>query len=136
MKSLKAKLHKFLGLKTIQQLTRFLIIGCIATIISYSVFLICLRIFGIHYLIANIISFVAGISAGYPLNKIWTFKSDSQKKFHHYLAVYLTSLFISLIFLKITVDFIGIIPEIAILLSLVITTCTNFVGTKFLVFKK
>jgi putative flippase GtrA len=121
-----------------KEFARFLIIGGISTIIFYSTFIISLRIFGIYYLLANFIGFICGISFGYPMNKHWTFKKSHQKQTHfpQYLAVYLTSLGISTIFLKVTVDYLGIIPEIASILSIMITTCTNFSGIRFLVFKK
>jgi len=118
------------------QLPRFLIIGGISTIISYSAFLICLHPFKIHYILASMIGFIAGIAFSYPCNARWTFKSQySTKRINHYLAVYLCSLLISLIFLKITVDFIGIAPEIAYIICIIITTVINFLGTKFFVFK-
>jgi putative flippase GtrA len=120
------------------QFGRFIVIGCISTFVSYSSFLIFLRVFEIHYIIANILSFVCGISVGYPLNKNWTFDKGRHKNSHffQYLSVYLTSLLISTLFLRFTVGVLGIIPEIAFILSLGITTCTNFLGTKFLVFRK
>lgn len=121
-----------------KEFARFLIIGGISTIIFYSTFIISLRIFGIYYLFANVIGFVCGIFFGYPMNKHWTFKKSHQKQNHfpQYLAVYLTSLGISTIFLKIAVDYIGIIPEIASILAIAVTTCTNFLGIRFLVFRK
>lgn len=138
MKSVKTKLRKFLGLKTVQQLTRFLITGGIATILGYSAFLICLRAFNLHYILANFIAFIVGIIFGYNCNRRWSFNGPHHKSSHlfEYLAVYLTSLLVSTIILKICVDFFGIIPEIAFILSLCVTTCINFLGIKFLVFKK
>lgn len=121
-----------------KEFIRFLVIGGIATIISYSSFFISLRFFGIHYLLANVIGFICGTSFGYPMNKHWTFKKSHQKQSHlpQYFFIYLTSLAISTIFLKITVDYVGIIPEIASFLGIGITTCTNFLGLRFIVFKK
>jgi putative flippase GtrA len=120
------------------QFSRFLVIGGISTIISYSVFLVSLRVFGFHYIFANIMAFVFGISFGYPMNRRWTFDSGHHKNSHflQYLSVYLTSLLIGTIFLRIAVDTIGIIPEVAFILAVGITTFTNFLGTKFFVFKK
>jgi putative flippase GtrA len=138
MKSLKIKLRQFLGLKTTKQLIRFLITGGIATIISSSVFFICLHIFDLHYILANFIAFITGVLFGYNCNRLWSFSGPHHKSSHlfEYLAVYLTSLLISTIILKISIDFFGIIPEIAFIFSLCVTTCTNFLGIKFLVFKK
>ncbi len=120
-----------------KQFIRFLLIGGISTLINYLTFLLSLNALNLHYLISNIIGFIAGISFGYPFNKKWTFKHNAdQSLFHSYFAVYLISLLISSIFLKISVDFIGIIPEISSLMAICITTCTNFLGMKYWVFKK
>ncbi len=138
MKLLRTKLREFLNLKSITQLRRFIITGIIATIISYTTFLICLHVFSIHYILANIITFCIGTSFGYNCNKRWSFGGEHHKSSHivEYLAVYLTSLGVSIIILKITVDIMGIIPEIAFFISLCVTTCINFLGIKFFVFKK
>ena len=53
-----------------------------------------------------------------------------------YCLVYLASLLLSIIFLKIAVGLVGISPEIANIFAICLTTCTNFLGTKFFVFKK
>jgi hypothetical protein len=53
-----------------------------------------------------------------------------------YCLVYLASLLLSIIFLKIAVGIVGIAPEIANIFAICLTTCTNFLGTKFFVFKK
>ena len=53
-----------------------------------------------------------------------------------YCLVYLASLLLSIIFLKIAVGIVGISPETANIFAICLTTCTNFLGTKFFVFKK
>lgn len=138
MTSFKTKIREFLNLKSITQLRRFLITGTIATTISYSIFSLCLRVFGLHYIISNIIAFCISMIFGYNCNKRWSFGGDHSKSTHipEYLAVYFSALAISTIILKVAIDFFGIIPEIAFLMSLCVTTCTNFLGIKFLVFKK
>ncbi len=113
-------------------------IGGIATSISYSVFLISIRLFSLHYILANILAFFVSIVFSYNLNKRWSFEASQQQKSHvfGYLALYLTSLVVGTFILKVTIDFLGIIPEIAFIISLFFTTALNFVGTKFVVFKE
>jgi putative flippase GtrA len=119
-----------------KQAPRFLLVGLCSTIIGYSVFLICLRFFDLHYLIANIGGFVFGTGFSYYCNRRWTFNSSNSSYFFRYFSFYLSSLILSSILLKIIVEFIGIKPELANLLTIPITTCVNFLGLKFLVFKK
>lgn len=75
---------------------------------------------------------------GYRLNKTWTFeiKVTEENYVYKYYFVYTASLFLSLIFLDFLVSKLSIIPEIANILTIGLTTCTNFIGTKFWAFKK
>jgi putative flippase GtrA len=119
-----------------KQAIRFILVGICSTIISYSTFLVFLRIFGLHYLIANISGFISSIGFSYYCNQSWTFDSKASKSFIKYISFYLSSLVLGSILLRIFVEFFGLIPEIANLLAISITTCVNFLGIKFLVFKK
>ncbi len=119
-----------------KQAIRFLLVGCFSTIISYSTFLIFLHIFSLHYLVANVAGFISSIGFSYYCNQRWTFDSKGSKHFTKYISFYLGSLVLGSILLRIFVEFFGLIPEIANLLAIVITTCVNFLGIKFLVFKK
>jgi putative flippase GtrA len=117
-----------------KQVFPFLLVGACSTIITYSTFLIFLRIFGLHYLIANAAGFIFSIGFSYYCNQRWTFDSKGSKSFTKYISFYLVSLVLGSILLRILVEFFGFIPEIASLLAIAITTCVNFLGVKFLVF--
>lgn len=122
-----------------KQLIKFLIVGLYSTIINYFLFYFLYKIVNINYLISSSLGFIAGVFAGFYLNKNWTYNDKNNKSktlLWRYFSLYLASLIISLIFLKVSVDYIGINAEIANLLAIVITTCVNFIGTKFLIFKK
>jgi len=119
-----------------RQLAKFLFIGTIGTIISYSAFLIFLRVFHIHYLISNTMAFLIGVSFGYYFNSKWSFDSKNEKLFRRYFTFYLTSLALSTIILKIIVEAFQIVPEIANIITIFIITYYNFFGVKLWVFKK
>lgn len=115
---------------------KFIATGIISTIINYAVFYGLYRS-GINYLVSASTGFGAGVIAGYAINKTWTFsgKSGGSTEKIRYAGVYLGSLGISVGFLFLTVDRLGIDPRLANIASIGITTITNFIGTKFLVFK-
>lgn len=119
-----------------KQAYRFLLVGGCATIISYSTFLISLRIIGLHYLIANFCGFIVSIGFSYYCNSKWTFAAQERGYFYRYLSFYLASLIINSLILKFIVEFGGLIPEIANIITIAIVTCINFAGIKLLVFKK
>jgi putative flippase GtrA len=121
------------------QFLKFIIVGIFSAIINYGLFYFLLNVFKVNYLISSSLGFMAGVFGGFYLNKNWTYNdknNQSKTLLWKYFSLYITSLLISLIFLKITVDYIGLNAEIANLLSIAITTCVNFIGTKFVVFKK
>lgn len=122
-----------------KQFLRFITVGLLATTLSYLAFFIALRVFAINYLIAACIGFIFGVCLGFFLNKNWTFdakENKSKKTVLSYFAVYIFSLIVSLFFLKVMVEVVGLSPELGNFLGIGVSTCTNFIGTKFFVFKK
>lgn len=119
-----------------KQAASFILVGIGSTIISYSAFIFFLHQIGLHYLLANVCSFVISISFSYRCNKKWTFKADNNRYFTRYILLYLTSLALGSILLHFFVEVCGIIPEIANILTILLNTFFNFFGAKFLVFKK
>lgn len=119
-----------------KQITLFLLVGSASTLLSYSIFLIALRLFGLHYLIANACGFILSISFNYYCNKRWTFDSKGSNHFWRYFCFYVFSLTLSSILLKIIVEYGAVIPEIANILTIVIMTVVNFIVVKFFIFKK
>jgi len=119
-----------------KQLSQFLIIGAASTLISYSTFFVMLRFFSWHYLLANLVGFIFSVGFSYYCNRRWTFKAKDSQKFRDYFLFYFCSLGIATISLKILVEFFGIIPEIASIINIAGMTGVNFLGLKFLVFKK
>ncbi len=121
-----------------KQLLRFVIIGIFSTVVNYCIFFGLYKFLSVNYIVASSIGFLAGVFAGYNFNKIWTFdiKAKSNIYIIKYYTVYIASLFFGLALLKIMVSLAQISPEIANIIVIVFTTCTNFCGTKLWVFKK
>lgn len=121
-----------------KQFLRFIIIGCSSTFVNYSIFFILFEYFSIYYIIASGTGFVSGVFFGYGFNKSWTFEIKKKTKSYilKYFTIYAFSLFLGLGILKLLVEVFGIIPEIANILTIGVTTIVNFSGVKFWVFKK
>ena len=77
---------------------KFCMVGGVSTIINYSMFFGCYHYIGSHYLLSSAVGFCSGVIVGYVLNKIWTFKVDTQSvgQFFGYMGVYVLSLLVSL----------------------------------------
>ncbi len=119
-----------------KQASGFILVGIISTVVGYSSFITFLRLFGFHYLVANLGGFICSIGVSYYCNRRWTFKAHDSQYFYRYFSFYLVSFAISSALLKFFVEFCGVIPEIANVFVIGIMTGINFTGVKLLVFKK
>lgn len=127
-----------LSQKNVQHLIRFLFVGGVCTVFNYVIFYFLMKN-GIQYQIASSIGFLSGVAIGFPLNKKWTYQSESSITsflLYKYALVYLISLVVNFFTLFILVGKLNIDPKIANFISIIITTITNFLGTKIWVFQK
>lgn len=126
----------------LQQVFKFGVTGLFSTAVNYVVYLLILFCAKDLYLFAAAIGFLAGLVAGYPLNRFWTFRegrsSTPRKPFLplKYALVYFVSLVLGLLSLSILVECLHVDPKYANVLSTFQTICTNFLGLKFLVFRQ
>lgn len=75
-----------LGLRT--QLFRFVLTGGLSAIVDYGL-LVLLMAFGLDHTPAKVLSFIAGTTTAYLINRSWTFNSDgSRRKFAAVMALY------------------------------------------------
>ncbi|SFC17271.1 Uridine kinase [Flexibacter flexilis DSM 6793] len=120
----------------IQQILRFAVVGGFSTAVNYSTFYALLQLLDINYLAASATGFLVGVVVGYFFNKKWTFNAETASKndWWKYATVYLCSLICGLVFLYIVVDKIGVYKPLGNLLSIILTTIINFIGTRFWVF--
>jgi putative flippase GtrA len=119
------------------QFARFIIVGVLSTIVNYAIFIALLSV-NTPYIVAMGAGFIAGTVAGFRINKVWTFgvARNEGGLFGAYVAVYAVSLLAGMGFLWALVELLLLDPRIANILTIGLTTMTNFVGTKLLVFKK
>ncbi len=120
-----------------EQFKKFVFIGLSSTAINYGVFFVLFQFFQIYYALAHVIGYILGVVFGYAFNRSWTFDSVIPKKkveFVLYFTVYILSLMTSVAALQILVEVSELNPLIANILSIGVSTITNFLGCKFLVF--
>ena len=123
------------------QLAKFLITGLISTFLNFSSYYLILLL-EINYLIAATIGYLIGVIVGFILNNFWSFKKHSiskrtiNNKIVRYLLVYIFSLISGLILLEILVGYLSFYEVSAYVIMIAITTTTNYIGLKFLVFNK
>lgn len=70
------------------QLSRFIITGAMSAVVDYGL-LVALMAFGLGYVPAKVLSFIAGTTTAYLINRRWTFVSDgSRRKFAAVMGLY------------------------------------------------
>lgn len=120
-----------------RQIFRFFLVAVIATLVNYSIFFILFEFLHLYYLLSSGIGFLSGVFLGYFLNSKYTFKitERSRKRMVKYYAVYSFSLCVSLLCLKLFVEGWKLDARYANVLVICITFFTNYIGTRFWVFR-
>jgi dolichol-phosphate mannosyltransferase len=81
--------------KELQRFTRFLTVGAVGTFLDFSL-LSLLKAFGFPTLLANSLSFSAGVANNFTWNRLWTFsdtkQADWQQQFSQFVLVSLVGL--------------------------------------------
>lgn len=118
---------------------KFLIVWWSSTIINYWIFYITLNYLFIDYLISSLVWYISWLIFWYFLNKFRTYNNNEKhsiKIIINYITVYIFWLALNLFILKISVDYLQIMPEIWNLIAIWFSTISNYLWTKFLVFNQ
>ena len=80
--------------KTFYQVLKFSIVGIFGVLINYSIFLLALIFFKIHYLVSGLLGYLFAAIPIFFLNRYWTFKSNVSifKGFPVYIVINLITL--------------------------------------------
>ncbi len=126
-------------MKELKQFAKFAAVGFLSTTLNYGLFFYSYNLIKLNYISASALGYISGLILGYLLNKSWTYQYSGTKQsqiIYKYLTVYIGSLLLGLIVLKILVNNYGFDANLANILVIGLSTITNFSGTKFWVFKQ
>tara|TARA_B100000073_G_scaffold345925_1_gene356092 strand:- start:32 stop:406 length:375 start_codon:yes stop_codon:yes gene_type:complete len=124
-------------MKLERQFIKFIIIGCKSTLINYLFYLVLYKTTA-NILLASISGYFAGNINSYIFGKKWVFKNSKIKNnfiFFKFLMVYLFGAFL----FSSTINYLsikGFDHKIAWLIGIVFCILNNFLGSKYIVFKK
>lgn len=134
------------------QLAKFLLVGALATIFDLGTLSLFIKFLGvtagIYYLIFKAITFIIATTAKYFIDKFWAFEKKETaglgKEFTQFFIVTLIGLAINVAAAWLTVDVVG--PQLGFsaetwaniggIIAAFVTFTWNFIGYKFIVFKK
>lgn len=119
-----------------KELLRFLVGGGSAVITDYIGYRALLYM-GLGMSVSKAFSYVCGAAVGFVINKYWTFESKAFSKMEiaRYILLYAVSACANAGVNKLVMSVVGI-QAFAFLCATGVSTVLNFMGQKFLVFKK
>lgn len=127
-----------------KEIVRYLIVGGMTTIVSLGVYYGCVLSFldpdvVVQLQMANILSWMASVTFAYFTNRIYVFESANKHKLKEALSFYgarIATLFLDMIFMFLMVTLLGINDKAAKILVQIIILVSNYILSKFFVFRK
>ncbi|MBQ6071847.1 MAG: GtrA family protein [Bacteroidales bacterium] len=115
----------------------YCLIGVINTCVDLGVFTL-LQYMGMHYLVANIISYHCGIVCSFLLNRMVNFKIKDKpmRRFLSFYGISLVAVAVSEVLLYLLVSVMGLHSVVAKLISMVIIAICQFLFVKHFTFRK
>lgn len=114
--------------------TRFLVGGAINTAATLALYWALQRV--MHYQLAYLVSYCAGIAISYSVNTRFVFRArHTWLKFAVFPLIYLITYVIGAVMLKVSVHYLGVPVAIAPLVSIVVTLPVSFLLTRFLLLR-
>ena len=117
---------------------KFSFVGVINTSITLLTIFILMKLFSVSYIISNIIGYAFGFINSFVMNKKWTFKANGPlfRETALFIIIFIICYILQLLFLILLTRYIGINTEYSQVLAMIIYTVFNFLGNKFITFKK
>ena len=127
-----------------KQIIRYLIFGVLTTVVSLGLYALCTMTFlnpqdSTQLAAANIISWIGSVTFAYITNRKYVFESKSSQKLREAASFFLSrisTLLIDMACMHIFVQWIRMDDKIAKLIVQVILVITNYVLSRFLVFRQ
>ncbi|WP_375347043.1 GtrA family protein [Priestia megaterium] len=115
---------------------KFALVGVLNTLIDFVVYAL-LTTIGVNYILAQWISYSAGILNSYVMNRKWTFErkeKSSKREVISFVIVNLITLSLTSFLLTVLYNKWGVALLLSKLLITIVSVGINFIGTKLFVF--
>ena len=135
---MKLKLKEFIKNNDLIKLIRFSIVGVGNTLVNWSIFII-LNVFGVYYIISNIIAYTMATVNSYIWNSLWVFKYGQGLNINtsvKFFILNLVGLTVNTTIMYILVDILNFNKFIALVLASVVVVIMNYTINKLWVFKE
>ena len=135
---MKLKLKELIKNNDLIKLIRFSIVGVGNTLVNWSIFII-LNVFGVYYIISNIIAYIIATINSYIWNSLWVFKYGQGLNINtsvKFFILNLVGLTVNTTIMYILVDILNFNKFMALVLASVFVVIMNYTINKLWVFKE
>ncbi len=120
----------------------YLVFGGITTVLNIFTYFICVNLFDLNYIIANIIAWIVAVLVAYITNKFYVFESKEVtikcflKEILLFFGARIATLILETLFLYITIKCLSMNEMLAKIISNIIVLIANYILSKYMIFKK
>lgn len=124
--------------KKYEEIINYLIFGVLTTLVSIISYFIFSKIFGVYYLISNIISWILSVLFAYITNKLYVFKSDNKiiKELINFFSSRIFTFIVDMVMMYVLVSILKFDDMIVKIIVQFVVIVLNYVLSKLFVFKK
>ncbi len=126
--------------KLLKQILRFGVVGVVATVVDYALFLVLTDVCHLHYLVANPIAFLVSVVCNYILSVKFVFDVDKSRstgtQFTFFTAMSAVGLGINELMLWLLSDLLHIPYQLSKLVATAVVMVYNFVTRKLFLERK
>jgi putative flippase GtrA len=120
------------------RLARYLLVGCVNTIVGLGVIFACMSLMGMSNVRSNAVGYAVGVGVSFMLNKGWTFAHDGPMvpAFLRFAAVLCIAYAANLLAVIVLVDQFGLNRFVAQAAGTVPYTTVGYLGSRFFAFRR
>ena len=126
------------AVKLILEFGRFGIVGVIRTILGIIIIFVPYNLWGVNYVLCNIVASSIGLIIGFILHKKWVFKSQGKwdKEVIPYLVTFGMGFLVNMMLLLFSAEKLELNKNISQVIAICGFTTTNYLGNKFWTFRQ
>lgn len=125
-------------MKLIVEFSKFVIVGIIRTIMGMVIVFIPYNVWGVNYILCNVVGYSVALVTGFIMHRKWAFESQNRwtNEIIPYLATFGLGFLVNMILLLIFAEKLGMNKNISLVIASGGFTLTNYLGNKLWTFRK